>query len=286
MHLDVLRELVPVPWLLDGAFRSFLGVRLAYSGLWVGVQAVLVALLAVAAWRARRFVGVVTRRSGAAFVLVSTACFLLVYSAGLARVKPWQRVPLVLCVAVGVGLLAFRRPRLARGLVVVGLAGVLLRVPLGIWQAASPRGHAAGGMLNAIDAARWLSDALDPADRVGSWNASGALGFFSSRTVINLDGLVNDAEFRRDVLGTGEFEAYLRRERVRYVADPACGSQPAFAEVVERVTLNVAPHARERFRALAERPFELVKTFRDPSVADPCAGIAVWRVGWLDETED
>jgi hypothetical protein len=39
-------------------------------------------------------------------------------------------------------------------------------------------------------AARWARDHLEPGARVGSWNA-GAIGFLSSRQVVNLDGVVN-----------------------------------------------------------------------------------------------
>lgn len=45
-----------------------------------------------------------------------------------------------------------------------------------------------------MDAAAWINTHVDESARVGALNA-GALAYVTERTVINLDGLMNDAEF-------------------------------------------------------------------------------------------
>jgi hypothetical protein len=63
----------------------------------------------------------------------------------------------------------------------------------------------------------WI-DAHVPADaRIGAWNA-GQIGYFSQRTVVNLDGLANDGEYL-EVLEHGSLADYLRRERITYLVD-------------------------------------------------------------------
>ncbi|MGH6620851.1 MAG: hypothetical protein ACREF6_15005 [Alphaproteobacteria bacterium] len=56
-------------------------------------------------------------------------------------------------------------------------------------------------------------------DILAAFNA-GQVAFFSERRTINLDGLVNDYAFLRDVLNKPEnLAAYLREKNVRYVVD-------------------------------------------------------------------
>jgi len=67
--------------------------------------------------------------------------------------------------------------------------------------------------------ARWIEANTAPDERLASWNA-GQLGYFTNRTVINLDGLVNDREYFEKVFKPqrGLME-YLREKKVRYVID-------------------------------------------------------------------
>jgi hypothetical protein len=53
---------------------------------------------------------------------------------------------------------------------------------------------------------------------IGSWNA-GQLGYFSERTVVNLDGLVNDTAYYEFLRERGDVREYLMREGIRYIAD-------------------------------------------------------------------
>ena len=82
-------------------------------------------------------------------------------------------------------------------------------------------------------AARWVTQHTDRNTVLASWNA-GVLGYFSDRTLINLDGLVNSIEYARS-LRSPEFRTvdYLHANDVDYVIDwsiPA-NVQPALQPV-------------------------------------------------------
>ncbi len=64
----------------------------------------------------------------------------------------------------------------------------------------------------------WVDKNLPKEARIGSWNA-GAVNYFSNRTVVNLDGLVNDTEYFRDYLKTGRTADYLKREKIGYIVE-------------------------------------------------------------------
>jgi hypothetical protein len=69
------------------------------------------------------------------------------------------------------------------------------------------------------NAALWIAENA-PADTVfASWNA-GQLGFFSNRTVINLDGVINNVDYYERVLrGSLPLEDYLIENKVDYIVD-------------------------------------------------------------------
>jgi hypothetical protein len=62
-------------------------------------------------------------------------------------------------------------------------------------------------------------------DTMGSWNA-GAIGYFSRRRVVNLDGLVNDASYLGSVQVERRIVDYLTRTRVRWIVDYGCKPHP------------------------------------------------------------
>jgi 4-amino-4-deoxy-L-arabinose transferase-like glycosyltransferase len=73
-----------------------------------------------------------------------------------------------------------------------------------------------GHRLNMLEAARWLEVNTDSQARIGSLNA-GIIGYFSDRTVINLDGVVNEEayEARRD----GRLLEYVLSKDICYLVD-------------------------------------------------------------------
>lgn len=69
---------------------------------------------------------------------------------------------------------------------------------------------------DSLHAAAWLQANTGPDDRVASFNA-GAIGYFSERTVINIDGVVNPDAYH--ALREHRLLDYLRDVGVAYVAD-------------------------------------------------------------------
>ena len=69
------------------------------------------------------------------------------------------------------------------------------------------------------DAALWIAENSPPDTVFASWNA-GQLGFFSNRTFINLDGLINNVDYYERVLGGAlPLADYLVENKVDYIVD-------------------------------------------------------------------
>lgn len=127
-----------------------------------------------------------------------------------------------------------------------------------------------------FEAAEWLSTSVEPEARIGSWWA-GTLGFYANRTVINLDGLVNDTRYQEH-LREGTEWAYILKHKIRYLAD-YFPHDPLDEERPHSIS-DYSP----RFRTIRElrgsghdvRP---VKYFPDPEVsAVQAAGFYILRI--------
>jgi hypothetical protein len=69
------------------------------------------------------------------------------------------------------------------------------------------------------DAALWIAENSPPDTVFASWNA-GQLGFFSNRTFINLDGVINNVDYYERVLrGPVPLTDYLSENKVDYIVD-------------------------------------------------------------------
>jgi len=160
---------------------------------------------------------------------------------------PWHSVYILLMCSIVGGLFVSRFPD-------VGLwALVLVALRVG-WRALS------SSPTSAMDATagQWLEGNTPKEGRIGSWTA-GAIGYFSHRHVMNLDGLVNDASYFRTVYLDHDLDGYLEREGITWVADGCSSAADLFD----------AYHAR----AAGER-FVLVAVFSLPSGE---SGSCVWR---------
>src|SRR4029077_6203258 len=70
-------------------------------------------------------------------------------------------------------------------------------------------------------AAEWIAQNSAPSTIFASWN-SGQLGFFSNRSVINLDGVINNVDYYQRVLhGSLPLANYLFENNVAYLVDYA-----------------------------------------------------------------
>jgi hypothetical protein len=69
------------------------------------------------------------------------------------------------------------------------------------------------------EAALWIAENFPPDAVFAAWNA-GQLSFFSDRTFINLDGLINDVDYYERVLrGSVPLADYLAQNKVDYIVD-------------------------------------------------------------------
>ena len=134
---------------------------------------------------------------------------------------PWYRLPIVLLYVIPVGVACVIRSVVSRNVILVlSVAGLAWHA----WSDLSPTTDAERFQAtHRVRAATWLRDHLSPETRVGSWNA-GMIGYFSHRPIVNLDGLANDRVYFDRVIVNGELDAYLREERIEWLADQACGA--------------------------------------------------------------
>jgi hypothetical protein len=113
----------------------------------------------------------------------------------------------------------------------VAATGFLVAVSLvAFWRVQEQGEHLA---LTRYQAAKWMDRNLEADAIVGSFN-SGQLGFFSGRSVVNLDGLINSATYFENILKDPSPEAlstYMDRIGVDYVVDYALGR---WREPIER----------------------------------------------------
>jgi hypothetical protein len=94
------------------------------------------------------------------------------------------------------------------------LVGLVLAVSV---QAYSIRVRSGRHLAAVREAALWARGNL-PADAVFGMSDSGVFAYFSRRTTVNLDGLVNNFEYL-DMLRQGRLEQYLRERDIGYILD-------------------------------------------------------------------
>jgi hypothetical protein len=118
--------------------------------------------------------------------------------------------------------------------------------------------------------------ALPPEARIGAWWA-GAFGYFAPRTVINLDGVVNDTAYLA-ALRSCTLVPYADREGIGYFADyfPADPLDPGAwsHQVFERRCWTEISSALER----SGRTLEVVRHWPDRGSRQQGAGYYVLRI--------
>lgn len=102
------------------------------------------------------------------------------------------------------------------------------------------------------DAGTWIAANLDEDAVLVSWDA-GAVGYFSHRRVVNIDGVVNSLEFY-DALRDGTAAEFLRCRDVGFVTNHGpSGGDP---EIVRLVGALAGDDAAARAEAVYDEPFE------------------------------
>jgi hypothetical protein len=88
------------------------------------------------------------------------------------------------------------------------------------------------------NAAQWIAENSSPETVFASWNA-GELGYFSNRTFINLDGLINNVDYYERVLrGSTPLTEYLLENNVDFIVDYAKYDQMPDFPVVHTFPIN------------------------------------------------
>lgn len=93
--------------------------------------------------------------------------------------------------------------------------------------------------------ALWARDSL-PADAVFAGTDTGVFAYFSGRTTVNLDGLINNYRYR-DALLSGRFREYLDERGVDYIFDQFAVGRPDWIEgTYETRALRIWDRPRDR----------------------------------------
>lgn len=166
------------------------------------------------------------RRTGAGHfsflcVLSSLRVYVLLYLLilvfwGLGEIRFWYFIlPLIFSFVVwGVWLdhWAQRRPVLTRPL----FTAMMIVLLLGLAAAMVHKKISWSGGRDVWALAQWIKTNLPPDTRIFQVDGSGVIGYFSERTVINGDGLVNSWDYQR-ALQQGRLRAFLRECKVDYL---------------------------------------------------------------------
>jgi hypothetical protein len=185
------------------------------------------------------------------------------YAWYLLRKQFWYFMPLILVASVFSGVMheAFIRSlrignRNQKNILTGMVAGVLLvTFSIGWWVWQSKVYVIYPAEKNGYILAQWIYHETEPEARIGSWN-SGILGYLSGRTVINLDGVVNNNLYRYVVeKGVSFYDLaglwdYVESMNIKYITD--------YEDIL---TSTIIPLTHE---ASIERRVELVYQF--PSV--------------------
>lgn len=226
--------------LLDGLWIT--GLRLARDGSanWMAVSGVFGALVVGPALLGRGWWGALGARMRclrpftyfAIYAVIDAAVSITVYPTQRYAISRWwlvsaETVLIVLAATLAVAALAHAGARLlpvrrqralataGAVLLVLGSAGQMARFN---WNGrVDKRDWNKSWNDESYRAAQWIAHNVPAGERVGSWNA-GVLGFYSPRAVVNLDGLINNAELL-PYLRDGRVHEYVLDRQLRYLSD-------------------------------------------------------------------
>lgn len=168
-------------------------------------------------WQAARFVGILWLISSAhALLVVATIGH---FSHVTQHYYAWLWVTGCLWLALVVqGFLSWLPSAYAQRRAVAALLGVF--VVAHIWNGVRPFVVQEPPRLHnrRLPVMEWMRTHLPADARIGAWNA-GQLGYFSDRTIVNLDGLVNDEAYLRRLVNRAPVRDYLEAEGIQYLID-------------------------------------------------------------------
>ncbi len=206
-----------LPWVGQWAIERIAGWSMTDGRCAVAHGLLLAALLGLATYKRRWLAARLALVDGTLPVL-GGAVMIVLMKVLVPEFWAWQAVPVIFVVAV-LGGAAWPERRPGMILLAGAVAFTLARdVRLLTGHPSPPRECSTA----AVDAVRFVKERAAGGERVGSWNA-GLIGYLAGGTVVNLDGLVNDADFLDRVVRTGNVQPYLQANGIRYVVDYRLG---------------------------------------------------------------
>jgi hypothetical protein len=259
-----LLSLIDFPW--AGGFlleRAFTGRLAAFA---MVVSWLLFFGAAAAALYYRKAVMRAVREADALFVVLTCAIIALVDHVVVgAYLAEWALIPIQLLTAMAIGLAAGRVRHAGAAVLVIALLLSAARIPAHA-RKAERWDHSFTG--RSLILAEWIRDHTPPGARVATVFA-GVLGYFSGRTVINLDGLVNSVDYYERVLRGDEWESYLSAEGIDHLAHVGCADREPVLRMLDyfgKQSSDIGQYA-------------LAHLERDPSQPEGC-GLLLFTVDW------
>jgi hypothetical protein len=129
----------------------------------------------------------------------------------------------------------------------------------------------------AYAAGRWASEHTPPSAVFGMYDA-GVFGYFSGRSVINLDGVVNDLPYQ-DSLREGRLVEYLRKSRVGYLVSHEVGKREAlndYERTFVRVRSQLYPAVVDSIEVC--RADEVYRSDPYPHEGKHLVSFVIWRL--------
>ena len=259
-----LRWILDPPWIYQTLVCRLFGEAALFecSRVALALYGGAVVLALTAGWWFWESLRAAVRQSGAGFVFLASGLMVLADKLSVHYLETWYQGPIVFSTAVLGGSLLSRSRRLTRLAVATAVLVAAARVPLTAWRLQDPSAYYGYYRIQAAD---WVRETTAASDRIGSWNA-GTFGYFSHRSVVNLHGLVNDADYFRRVIERNDLEGYLSSERIAWLADQACRTD---SRPVGYLAQTESKHL--------DAEFDLVAHFFRAAADDGCPGYAVWR---------
>jgi hypothetical protein len=238
--LDLHQRLVgffDIPWLGRHVLERIYGAPMPPAGARLLCGAIFLSLVALA-WSRRTRLAPLLRGTGTTFLVLCCGGIMatdqLLVGPFLAE---WATVPIHVLTVLAFGLALDRMSVPRRAALVAVVVLCLLKIPVQAGRANEWESTFTG---RSVRLAEWISANVPADDRIGSL-FSGALAYFGHRSVVSLDGLVNDADFYREVLIGGHWDAYLQETDITWLTDVGCVDDAPLA------TLSTA--ARGGFRS-------------------------------------
>ena len=141
------------------------------------------------------------------------------------HVQSWYLLPTILIVTIAVGLIAkniteqisYNAFKMSIGIIIV--SGVVSTAGFSLVE---DFGFGYPHQVNGYYIAQWLNDNTEQTAIIGSWN-SGIIGYFTNRSVVNLDGVVNnslhDYKISHRATSLDELLPYIRKRGITYLTD-------------------------------------------------------------------